>query len=240
VTVTFEVTVTFGQASPRGEERLGRGLFCPLGDRLVILATDIFTKDGKSSPMNTPDIPNPTTEEKIMLVFGRILISSTVAFVGFCFVFIVALSIAFFIGMIQQENGDTLGTMLIVAPMLALAYGIAWSVALAIPFFPITILISLLAWRLKIIRWWTCTLGGCLFCVLPLGVMLLLPGLAILFMGVSEHWIDILSIIGGLFAAGLCGSVAGLFFWITLRLQNFPDVSGPLFNRVGLQQKALD
>jgi hypothetical protein len=120
--------------------------------------------------MDTPVIvPEVTPKESDWLLFGEILVSSIVSFIGFCLAFLAMLSIALFMILVEKETGDNIGTMILLSSFLALMYGIPCCIALAFPFFPITIFISVLAWKLKIIRWWTYIIIGAFICAAPVG-----------------------------------------------------------------------
>jgi hypothetical protein len=177
-------------------------------------------------------VPDPAPKESPWLHFGEIIVSSIVSFIGFSLSVMSVFSVMLMILMIQkdgiQTNIEDAGGMLFAGIWLGAIYGILACIALAVPFFLVSISAAVLGWKLKAIRWWTSMLVGCLICAIPVGAIFTPPALVILFVADARSLSDALQVVGAFWGAGFCGAIAGLFFWLPLHFLKFPNMSGPL------------
>ena len=185
-----------------------------------------------------PITTNPTSPDDSIKPLMKLIISLILAFVGFSCAVIAMLSLVFLrIMAIKAEDGTlaagtTPGEMLLGAAGLAFIYGILFSIALAIPFFFLGFLTGLIAWKLKILRWWTCLIIGGVLCMVPMAVITYPMALGtFISAGIKGGPLfsrDLLDIAGMFLASGFYGSIGGLCFWFALRILRFSDITGPI------------
>jgi len=151
------------------------------------------------------------------------------AFVGFSLAVMVTLFVVFCIDAINwnENNQDGILASLFGAAWLAFFYGIFASIASAGPFILLGGFGAFIGWKLKLIRWWTCLLGGGLLSMLPLSPVFIFG--TVVSSSIKGRLPDSLGMdMLGFLALGLCGSIAGFCFWLTLRFLRFPDIDGPV------------
>lgn len=182
--------------------------------------------------MNTSTVTNPTPLEDFFKPFLKLLISLVCAFVGFSFT-VIGLWLVLFLVMGIRDTSNvsvSIPNLLIGGTFFVFGYGIITSIASATPFFALGVPAAFIGWKLRLIRWWTCLVGGALLSISPMMLIVTIVTIGRSLGGNFPAWKEIIETAAGFLALGLCGGVGGLCFWLTLRFLRFPDIDGPIFS----------
>ena len=179
--------------------------------------------------MNTTIVDDSLFTEDFGKAFFKLSISLVVGFVGFSFAMITVWYVVFLVSAIEGNAQDGIPALLLSGVIFALGYGIIMSLASATLFFFLGILAALIGWKLKLLRWWTCLIGGTFLSISPLALIFTLGSIVRFLGGHFPDSREILETVAGFLGLGFCGGTGGLCFWVALRLLRFPNLDGPIY-----------
>ena len=185
--------------------------------------------------MNILAIAKPTFTESFIKPFLKLIVSLVLAFIGsslagiaVCFILFL---IIFIIGIIKGTLGNTLGSIILlplVTAFFTFMYGILAPIFSAIQIIVFGVPAAFVGWKFKLIRWWTCSLGGVLLSISPWALFYMLGTILKSSTGDIPSLNETIIGAGIFWTLGFCGGVGGLCFWLTLRLLHFEDINGPI------------